>query len=323
LKKIFYWNRIFKAYILGKTSHLSFWHGEPDINSHLCIEKLGQYYMSFHNKANYNGFLDQDGIPMLDYQGKIGLQYNPIAISQWGLGNYNLWCTTKTQKYYNNFIKSADWLANNLEKNNDGVKVWMHYFDFEYRDILKSPWYSGLAQGQGISLLMRAFKETNNENYLITAKEAFKSFKVSTKNGGINYIDINGNHWIEEYIVNPPTHILNGFIWALWGIYDYSIFLNDSNAKNLFNNYKRTLICELETYDTGFWSLYEHSGTRLSMVASTFYHKLHITQLKIMFELTNDSIFNKYAERWQLYLNNTWSRKRALIQKIIFKVLYY
>ena len=33
---------------------------------------------------------DADGIPLLDYHGNIGLQYNPIAIAQWGLGNFNL-----------------------------------------------------------------------------------------------------------------------------------------------------------------------------------------------------------------------------------------
>ena len=33
LKRIKYWNRIFKAYVLGYTSQLSFWHDEPKINS--------------------------------------------------------------------------------------------------------------------------------------------------------------------------------------------------------------------------------------------------------------------------------------------------
>ena len=41
--------------------------------------------MTFYNKANYTANLDNNGIPMLNYQGKIGLQYNPIAIAQWGI----------------------------------------------------------------------------------------------------------------------------------------------------------------------------------------------------------------------------------------------
>ena len=46
--------------------------------------------MKFHQKADYDSICDMDGIPMLDYKGAIGPQYNPIAIAQWGLGNYNL-----------------------------------------------------------------------------------------------------------------------------------------------------------------------------------------------------------------------------------------
>ena len=73
-----------------------------------------------------------------------------------------------------------------------------------------------MAQGQGISVLMRALKETQNIKYQKAAQDAFQVFLVPTDSGGVNYIDNDGNHWIEEYIVHPPTHILNGFIWGLY-----------------------------------------------------------------------------------------------------------
>ena len=50
--------------------------------------------MKFREKADYAGHHDPNGIPMLDYRGAIGLQYNPIAIAQWGLANYNIFCET-------------------------------------------------------------------------------------------------------------------------------------------------------------------------------------------------------------------------------------
>ena len=166
LKRFSYWHRIAKAYLLPTTSQLSFWHGTPEINTIPDLDNPKPYYMKFHYKANYNGHFDEQGIPMLDYHGNIGLQYNPIAIAQWGLGNYNLWCETKATNYFDNFIKCADWLVENLEENANGLKVWMHYFDFEYRNTLFSPWYSGLAQGLGLSLLLRAFKESNDKKYI-------------------------------------------------------------------------------------------------------------------------------------------------------------
>ena len=323
MKKLQYWNRIFKAYILGNLSHLSFWHGEPQINPQINLKSLGPYYMLFQKKAEYDGHSDNNGIPMLNYQGSIGIQYNPIAIAQWGLGNFNAWYESKSDKHYEKFINCADWLVENLEENKHGYKVWMHHFDFEYRDTLIAPWYSGLAQGQGISVLMRALKETENIKYQKAAQDAFQVFLVPTDSGGVNYIDNDGNHWIEEYIVHPPTHILNGFMWGLWGIYDYAIQLNDEKAITLFKQYTRTLVKELNSYDTGYWSLYEHSGTWIKMITSSFYHQLHIVQLKVMFILTNENMFDTMATKWADYFHKPINRKRALIQKTLFKALYY
>jgi heparosan-N-sulfate-glucuronate 5-epimerase len=322
-KKINYWNRIFKAYVLGKTSQLTFWHGEPKINYDINIKSLGSYYMSFDKKAEYKSHLDENGVPMLDYQGVIGIKYNPIAIAQWGLGNYNIYKTKNSNNHYKKFIKCADWLTKNLESNEYGFKVWMHHFNWEYRDTLKSPWYSGLAQGQGISVLVRAYKETKKDKYKSAANDAIRVFFEPTTKGGVNYIDSEGYSWIEEYIVHPPTHILNGFIWALWGVYDYHLSFKDKESKHLYNSYLKTLIKKIKTYDTGYWSLYEHSGTKLKMIASLFYHKLHIVQLNVMYLLTNEIIFKQMADNWITYLNKTSNRRLATIKKIVFKVLYY
>ncbi len=318
-----YWNRIFKAYVLGNTSHLSFWHGLPKVNSKLKTDELGQYYMLFHQKADYPGHHDEDGIPMLDYQGHVGLQYNPIAIAQWGLGNYNLLCDNKDQKRYDCFIKCADWLCENLEQNKHNLWVWNHHFDWEYRDTLKSPWYSALSQGQGISVLVRAWKKTNNDKYLDSACKALASFFSDVNAGGVIYTDENGYKWFEEAIVDPPTHILNGYLWAAWGIYDYWLATNDKKVKNLFNYAVNTLENNLHYFDCGYWSLYEQSGTRMKMIASPFYHSLHIVQLHIMNKLTGLNVFSEYAGRWSNYHNSKWNKYRAIIYKSIFKLLYY
>src|SRR5262249_926149 len=145
-----------------------------------------------------------------------------------------------------------------------------------------APWYSGLAQGQGISLLLRAHKETGASQYLSCAKRALAAFDVDVRDGGVYYEDQDGNLWFEEYIVFPPTHILNGFIWALWGIYDYLLVTGDAHVKELFGRAVKTLRESLPRFDTGFWSLYEQSGTKLPMIASPFYHALHIVQLRVM-----------------------------------------
>ena len=318
-----YYRRIFSAYLLGGKSHLTFWHETPTENPEASPTELGEYYMLFAEKADYRGAYDANGIPQLDYHGQIGLQYNPIAIAQYGLGNYNLFRRTGDPARREKFLRVADWLCGHLEPNARGLEVWNHHFNWEYRDTLKAPWYSGLAQGQGISLLLRAAKETGDTRYTEAAHRAFKVFSVPTSEGGVAFTDDRGDLWFEEYIVSPLTHILNGFIWATWGVYDYYLATKEKSAQDLFTSAVQTLLHNLDRFDLGFWSLYEQSGTRLPMVASNFYHRLHIVQLRVMHRLTGENKFAEVADRWEDYTRSAANRRRALLYKTAFKLCYY
>jgi hypothetical protein len=314
---------VFNAYLTPRVSHLTFWHDVPEANPQFRPGELGEYYMPFFTKADYLGERDNIGIPLLNYQGQVGLQYNPIAVAQFGLGNYNLWRRNAQPKRKALFVAVADWLVNNLELNPAGQWVWNHHFDWEYRTPLKAPWYSALAQGQGLSLLVRAHAATGKSEYLDAAQRAFESFNRPVAEGGVTFIDDRGFSWFEETIVTPPTHILNGFIWASWGVYDYYMHTREPVAGRLFGEATRTLKANLPSFDTGFWSLYEHAGTLLPMLASPFYHRLHVVQLKVMFNLTGEDIFQQFAERWTRYAQSSLKRTRAVAQKCIFKLLYY
>jgi len=323
LPSLRYYRRIFSAYLLGGNSHLTFWHETPAENPQSNADELGQYYMLFTEKADYRGPFDASGIPQLDYRGRVGLQYNPIAIAQHGLGNYNVWRRTLDSSRQSKFFLIADWLCSHLEENAYGLAVWNHHFEWEYRNMLRAPWHSALAQGQGISVLVRAEKESGNPRYLEAARRAFLSFQQPIDKGGVAFTDASGDLWFEEYIVSPPTHILNGFIWALWGVYDYWLATRDAAAHELFSRGVRTLLRNLDRYDIGFWSLYEQSGTRLPMVASSFYHQLHIVQLRVMHRLTGEDAFHRIAVRWEGYSRSGANRTRALCYKGIFKLCYY
>jgi heparosan-N-sulfate-glucuronate 5-epimerase len=328
LPSLSYYRRIVSAYLLGGQSHLTFWHETPEENLNAKPGELGEYYMVFAGKANYAGVYDSAGIPQLDYRGKIGRQYNPIAIAQYGLGNYNLFRRTGSAVHRDNFFRVAEWLALHLEQNPQALAVWNHNFDWEYRDTLRAPWYSALAQGQGISVLVRAHalsneKPSGDSRYLDAAQQALASFFKLVSEGGVTFTDEQGDLWFEEYVVSPPTHILNGFIWAAWGVYDYFLATQDRSAQDLFARAVRTLKRNLDRYDLGFWSLYEQSGTRLPMVASPFYHQLHIVQLRVMHRLTGEDEFMRVADRWESYGRSRSKRTRALCYKSAFKLSYY
>lgn len=318
-----YYRRIFSAYLTRATSQLTFWHGIPRVNENTSTKELGEYYMPFFHKADYQGHFDEHGIPLLDYKGKIGKQYNPIAIAQYGLGNYNLFKRNGNKERYDRFIKASDWLVDNLEQNKKGLWVWNHKFDWEYYQILKAPWYSALAQGQGISLLVRAFIEEKEDKYLAVSVKAFETLTKEIREGGVLFVDKDGNYWLEEYLVNPPSHVLNGFIWAIWGIYDYFLITREKKAFALYQNYLKTIRKNLHRYDTGFWSLYDLANNRLKTIASSFYHQLHIVQLDVLYKLTGDNIFLEYSKKWTEYKRKKINVLRATCYKSVFKLIYY
>ena len=59
------------------------------------------------------------------------------------------------------------------------------------------------------------------------------------------------------------------------------------------------------------------------MLASRYYHTLHITQLQIMHRLTGIGLFAETASRFQSYLDRRSNRAHAFARKAVFKLRHY
>ena len=317
-----YLARVLRVYARRSSGPLSFWYERPEVNER-AFDGTDDYYMRFAGKAAYKGPFDASGIPLLDYQGDIGRQYNPIAIAQYGLARYNAWSLSGSTADGAAWTAAADWLARGLRPNRFGVAVWMHDFDWPYKQALRAPWYSGLAQGNGLSLLVRAGCATGEPRYRTAADRAFEALRRDVADGGTLVTDERGDLWIEEYIVDRPSHILNGFMWALWGVRDYADWSGSPDAERIWERCVATLRARLDEFDTGWWSLYEARDNGLEMLASRYYHTLHVTQLRVMARLTADAGFAARADRFQEYLDSPANRTRALARKAIFKLRHY
>jgi rhamnogalacturonyl hydrolase YesR len=321
MSKLNYLNRIFSAYILKKNSQLTFWHGEPEINPNANYNEIGEFYQKFSYKADYPGPFDKNGVIVLNYHGEVGEQKYHIAIAQYGLACYNRWKETGDAKWFDRFMNQVKWHMDNIKQNEYGIWLWYANFDWDYHGKLNAPWASGLAQGAGLSLLARAYKETKNKNYLYLCKKIFKSIITPIKKGGVMNTVLN-EIWIEETLI-PANHVLNGFIWSVMGVWDYYLITKDKSVREFFEKFIRTIKKNLFKFDTGYWSLYELSTIKMKMLASYFYHSLHIVQLKILYNITGEKEFLKYEAKWERYKNNPIYRKYAFIHKAIFKVVYF
>ncbi|MEO8076803.1 MAG: D-glucuronyl C5-epimerase family protein [Acidobacteriota bacterium] len=320
--RVAYLARVLRVYAHRSSGPLSFWYERPELNSR-AFGGGAEYFMRFAGKTRYQGPFDAAGIPLLDYQGDIGRQYNPIAIAQYGLARFNAWSAAGASADRTAWIAVADWLTREMRPNAHGVRVWMHDFDWPYRQLLRAPWYSGLAQGNGLSLLVRAAKETGDAKYMDAADLAFEPMRRDVADGGVLVTDDQEDVWIEEYLVDRPSHILNGFIWALWGVYDYAQWSARPDASQLWTTCVGTLQRRLSEFDTGWWSLYEARDRGREMLASRYYHALHITQLQVMHRLTGIDTFAECAVRFQTYLDRPSNRVHAFARKAIFKLRHY
>ena len=102
-----YFRRILKVYLTRDKGYLSFWHERPAVGDFNPRELRG-YYMTFADKAAYQGPKDERGVILFDYFFDIGRQYNPLAIAQYGLGNWNRYLLTRDQKYLEEAKKLGD-----------------------------------------------------------------------------------------------------------------------------------------------------------------------------------------------------------------------
>jgi hypothetical protein len=289
---------------------------------------LGKWYTDLSHKYHKRRVFDKAGIPLVNYAGE--MQYNPVAISQYALSAYEHYLIKKERVYEEAFLNQANWLVENMRETVTGFGVWQYNFDLLGVGDVKAPWVSAMAQGLGISVLLRAYQITNDEAYFLSARKALASFKYPISQGGVRSVD--DGVYYEEVPSNENLHILNGFITSLFGIYDFYRVTRSEDAFKLFDEGVRTLEHGLSNYDTGFWSKYEFYGLRnwthiLEPLATMHYHNEHISQLEVLAAITEKDLFEDYSEKWNGYQHSIWCKlMHFTYSKLLFRfqrVMYY
>jgi hypothetical protein len=218
---------------------------------------------------------------------------NPTIVAQKALVNWDAYLVTGADRYRARFLEHADAL---LATQQDGRWDWR--IDIPTRG-LKAPWISGLTQSQGISVLLRAHQLTGEVAYLDAATVALKWLHKPLARGGVA-IRTPAGIWYEEYPnAEQPSHVLNGHIWALFGIWDYFRVTRDPKAARMFRRGVDLLKTEIANFDVGYWVVYDQLN-RVDMV-NGFYMNFIIEQLKALHAITGDTAFERLARKWTGY----------------------
>lgn len=280
-------------------------HVNQDKGKAFSTDEIKGYYNNLTEKVTKNpALLESDKLPMV-YPENQDPVYFPVAIFQYGLGAYDLYLLTKDKKYLNKFLQCVDWTTQNI----DDKGRWNNFFFYSPR----TP-YSAMAQGEGASLLVRAYKHTGETKYLEKAKAAIDFMLLPLADEGTTKYE-DGDAYLMEYTFKGM--VMNGAIFAWWGLYDYVLITNDAGKyKTALDQTLDSLVKVLPQFKCPYWSLYSLDG----LMASPFYHNLHIAQMEAMYELTGKPIFKEYADTWRRQQGNMLCKSRAFVKKALQKI---
>ena len=247
--------------------------------------------------------LDYYKVPWVYYttisDGKeIGFQRNPVATFAQANEFYENYKSNNNESSKTYFLNNVNWLVNNAVQK-EKYALLPYNFPLPIYN-LKAPWYSAMANGQALQVLIKAHEMTQDLRYLIAAKSLLNAFFIEVKDGGITYKDSSNDWWYEEYASNGKyaknSRVLNGKLFTVLGIYDYYKYTNDADAKLLFEKGVNSIKKELSKYNDNGYSYYDLLGN-----PALKYHQIHVDLLKKLYNITGEPILIQYSDLWKNY----------------------
>ncbi len=331
------WN-LFSNYVLYRvkknpSSAQSYWRIPEPINirqkgdftqKYLAQKKsIPFYFMDYKPKLTY-ALKNIDDIIVLNYQAPKGEPHVPHgsflvpeAAFQFALGLHDSYVETNQNEMLVEFLRYADYFCEHQSKEGH----W--YYPFNYYES-KAPWPSALSQSRGVSVMIRAWLITKNSKYIDTAQLAISLFDTSVTNKGYLKIHPQTNTpYFEEYPrhTHPPA-VLNGFMAALFGLWEMKHWTHDTKAGLLWRSGIESLEKMLPHYTLDWWTLYDlDPNSPIKNVNSYRYHLLILHYLIILNTIEENSTFQKYISIWGKQCT-TFNKYKASLWKALRKILY-
>lgn len=283
-----------------------------DING----DNLHKYYINFKEEPGKLNRLiadfDKDGVPLnttyIDVEDK-KLHYYPISIGQYALAVFHSYLDTQDEEKKAHFLRIAEWFYNARTEDEKLGVYWLTDVDKPEYGVTE-PWKSGFSQSRGLSVLLRAWQLTGEDEYLAAAKKALIPFTYDISEGGVA-VDLDTAPIYEEYVAAKPTRVLDGHGFCLLGIYDAVRAITpevDAEvhrlAKAIFEKGIEGLEKRLPDYDMGYWmkfNLCELDFYPQNDPCTIGYLRLVTVQLQILHQITGNATFAAYAKKMKRY----------------------
>lgn len=263
---------------------------------------LGVYYIDMrparvhYDEDLYGGGFDANGVPRVATRN--GPEYMPINVAQYGFILHADWLGTKDPGTLRT-LENCMAVLEDLKSRHGDAWVWWHHMH-QPKYAIDPPWASAMAQGEVISLYLRMYQALGDERLLDTAWGAYRFLAMDQEEGGVRRRDSAGNLWFEEFPSEPPSFVLNGFVYTILGLYDLFRVTGDRGVKGEIDACIETLAANLHRYDAGYWSLYDLR--RRELVRYYYQKNVHVPQMAVLHGLTGLPVFETYREKWERQL---------------------
>lgn len=260
---------------------------EPQpLGTHVTYETVRGYLVDLRRKAlarpnsriNARGIVSQPG---------------PTLLAQQALGHFDRHLDGAPGAAVSCVAAAGALLSSAREE--DGALVWQYEAPVTKYG-LDPGWRSCMAQGQAASALLRAHLITGDDRYVDAAVSAANGIR-----GEIVTHHPDAGPVLQECPTTPPSHILNGWLFGLWGLWEVATVAADTRARSLFEASSGALARLAPEYDTGWWSRYSLFEPLAPDLAKPFYHRLHAVQLEATHRLTGLDVLGAVARRFASY----------------------
>lgn len=254
--------------------------------------------------------LDDQGLPLVRYGEEFF--YNPVTLAQRALAEFS-----RDGGPTPLAIVAVDKLLE-LQDDRGAFLYDFPFLKYAHGQFYEPGWSSGMAQGQALSALARAYELTGDAKYLAAGEAALQFIEVPRADGGplTNMADLDPAlptdlPFIMEYPADPTVYTLNGFMFAMLGLYDWAQIAGSEEAGSLFDDTLATLELLLPYYDLETFSSYDLSFLTLPTLPDgrarqphigIAYHAVHIELLWALNSVSDRDALSATADRWQSYV---------------------
>lgn len=290
-------------------THHDYFHQPQELGMFFQDERC--YYNDLRGKSRWLGE-KIDGIPAL-YIPSWGRSINmPVMVAQFGLGCLDCYLLERSGIMLENVQLIAAWVAANIRPDGSFVNY------FQQLDPNRR-YYSdnnAMVQGEYLSFITRAVKldliNTRLKSKLADCARLITANMLTPLDEGGTASYEGEDLILYEYCRMDDYRVLNGWVFAIFGLFDQVRCTTDAQAETALNKTLNTLTRLTSSYiRPDGWTLYDNKGR----ICSPFYHALHVSLFDALSRLTGIPEFRDAYAR-MAHANSRMNRLRFTIAKI-------